>query len=137
MEHNKEYFRAHAWLIYWYGRAERCENKKCTYENPKRYEWALIKGEKYEKKRDNYMQLCPSCHRKYDFTEEQREKMSNARKGKSPKNKRAVVLDGSKEFPSITQAANEMGISITSISNNLSGLSMSTKAGKWSYKQKI
>ena len=133
----KEYFQAHAWIIYHYGKASKCENENCTYENPKRYEWALIKGKKPEKSRDNYMQLCPSCHRKYDFTEEQREKMSKAKKGKPAKNKRVVVLEGLREFPSITQAAHEMGISITSISNNLSGLSKTTKVGKWSYRQKI
>jgi hypothetical protein len=35
-------------------------------EKPCRYEWALLKGKMMERKRENFIQLCMSCHRKYD-----------------------------------------------------------------------
>lgn len=64
------YIALHEWLSNYYGKANKCENPKCQYKNPKRYEWALIKGKKYERKRENFWRLCVSCHRKYDATEE-------------------------------------------------------------------
>lgn len=135
MKHNKEYFRIHNWLIYWHGRATKCENEECTFKNPKRFEWALKKGFKYERNPNNFIKLCCSCHRKYDFTEETRMRMSKSRKGQPAKNKRAVILNGVRLFPSISEAAQEMEIQITSISNNLKGLSKSTKVGIWKYEQ--
>lgn len=62
---NAGYTAKHHWLYKWYGKASKCENTNCTYENPKLYEWANISG-KYKRERDDYMQLCPSCHRKMD-----------------------------------------------------------------------
>lgn len=130
---DKNYFRSHAWLIYWHGRASKCENPDCSYKNPKRYEWALIKGKRHEKKRENYFQLCASCHRKYDYTENQRHKLSASRKGQPAKNKKKVVLNSKFIYDSLTEASKKTGVSITSISNNLSGLSKKTKVGVWEY----
>ena len=48
-----------------YGHASICENANCTYENPKRYEWANL-DHKYGESRDEWMMLCVSCHRLYD-----------------------------------------------------------------------
>jgi len=81
------YHRVHQWIAYHYGKASKCENKDCTFKNPKRYEWALIKGNEYEKNINNFMQLCCSCHRKYDYTDEHRKKLSLAKLGKPPNNK--------------------------------------------------
>lgn len=133
MGYSKEYFRIHAWLIYWHGRADKCENVKCQYVKPKRFEWALIHGKKYERDRDSFMMLCCSCHRKYDFTEEQRSRMSKAKKGKPAKNKRAVILNGVKAFDSITEASLKTGLSTATIHNNINGLSKKTKLGEWKY----
>jgi hypothetical protein len=79
----------HSWLRLHHGKATKCENKLCVYprvdsygkveEKPRRYEWALIKGKVYSRSPEDYMQLCVSCHRRYDFTEEIRRKMSEAR----------------------------------------------------------
>tara|TARA_R110000851_G_C12661114_1_gene521437 strand:+ start:74 stop:490 length:417 start_codon:yes stop_codon:yes gene_type:complete len=133
---NKNYFRVHSWLIYWNGRANHCSNKDCTFENPKRFEWALKKNKKYKKNVSNFIQLCCSCHRKYDLTDEIRQKISKSKKGKPAQNKRAVSLNGVECFESITSASLKKGISITSINNNLRGLSKTTKLGKWEYKVK-
>ena len=56
----------HDWLKSHFGNADRCENPDCSYANPKRFEWALIKGKNYERKRENFMMMCKSCHTKYD-----------------------------------------------------------------------
>ena len=74
------YSNIHWWLRKIYGKANKCENSKCIYKNPKRFEWALLKGRKYERNRKNYIMLCPSCHRKYDETPERKRKISEANK---------------------------------------------------------
>lgn len=58
----------HDWIRLHYGKASKCENKKCTYKNPKRYHWANLSG-KYKRDRNDWMQLCPSCHIKMDKKE--------------------------------------------------------------------
>ena len=46
----------------------KCENPECPGKS-KRFEWAKIKGKKYDRKRESYKQFCISCHKKYDMTE--------------------------------------------------------------------
>lgn len=60
------YIGIHAWLRRTYGKAAKCENPKCEAEDVKRFEWALKKGFEYERKRENFIQLCKSCHVEYD-----------------------------------------------------------------------
>ena len=64
----KEYDAIHHWLRYNYGTPERCEHcgKYRTKEKKRDMEWALIRGKLYERKRENYIGLCKSCHQKYD-----------------------------------------------------------------------
>ncbi len=58
----------HTWLGNRFGKASRCENLACAYpRKPKLFQYALLAGKKYEHKRDNFVMLCPSCHRKYDL----------------------------------------------------------------------
>lgn len=77
-----KYSNIHSWLKNTFGKAYNCENINCESTNSKRYEWALVKGKVYDRVRENFIQLCPSCHRKYDFTEKIRENMSKGKKGK-------------------------------------------------------
>ena len=65
-----EYSNIHQWIRSHYGSATKCENNNCEYNDPKRFEWALRKGKKYEKNINNFKQMCASCHRKYDLTNE-------------------------------------------------------------------
>lgn len=51
----------HKWIWKTYGKADRCENKKCNYKNPHHYEWDNISG-KYLKIREDWRRLCVSCH---------------------------------------------------------------------------
>lgn len=130
-----EYFRIHGWLSYHHGKAMKCENELCESINPKRFEWALLKGRDYLRDRNNFIQLCPSCHRKYDYTNKQKLRIYIANKGKPAKNKRRVILNNITVFESLLEASNKTGVSITAIHNNIKGLSKLTKIGKWNYKQ--
>jgi len=71
------YHALHSWIIREFGKATKCENKDCVYprknnanswvRGARRYEWANISGE-YKRDMKDFIQLCPSCHRKYDAT---------------------------------------------------------------------
>lgn len=74
---NVNYHGIHTWLKKTYGKGGNCD--KCQTENPKLH-WALVKGKKYERKRENFLHLCPSCHKYYDMTDETRKRMSDSRK---------------------------------------------------------
>lgn len=60
-----KYHGIHQWLRVNYGRANWCESIICN-KKSNRHNWCLIRGKKHERKRENYIQLCVSCHRKYD-----------------------------------------------------------------------
>lgn len=65
---SKNFYRdLHKWLEYHYGKATKCE--KCNKKGKGReIHWALLKGKEYERKRENFIQLCIICHGKYDDT---------------------------------------------------------------------
>lgn len=58
------YVNIHKWLKLHYGSATMC--LFCGINTGKRFHWALRHTHEYEKKIDNYIQLCPSCHKMYD-----------------------------------------------------------------------
>jgi len=66
----------HMWLRKNFGDANKCENLHCYYVDiygfKPRYEWSLLRGKKYEKKRENFWMLCKSCHFKYDLIPQKR-----------------------------------------------------------------
>ena len=64
---NPSYRLIHNWLNTEFGKANKCENQNCT-KKSNNYDYALIKGKSYERKKENFMQLCKSCHKKYDNT---------------------------------------------------------------------
>ena len=136
MKRDLEYFRIHNWLKYHHGKANKCENELCE-STCKNFDWALLKGKEHKRDRNNYIQLCKSCHSKYDFTEEQRKKLRESHKGQSPTNKRKVILNNSDVFNSITEAAKSKGVSISSIWSNIRGVSKITKIGTWKYVKQI
>ena len=66
------YYGSHSWIQRNYGRARKCENKEnelfkflCS-EKSKRFDWAFINKKGYERDKKLYIQLCHSCHLKYD-----------------------------------------------------------------------
>ena len=70
----KNYDNVHAWLRYWFGKASKCENKKCLGIS-KNFAWAKKKGRRYIKAKNNFFQFCYSCHGKYDTTDYKRKLM--------------------------------------------------------------
>ena len=88
-----EHGRLHKKLIRDHGNATKCEGENCTHKNPKRFEWALKKGHSYSANPEDYLQLCVSCHRKYDFTEEIREKLKARKFGENHNGAKLTELD--------------------------------------------
>jgi len=86
-----EYACIHIWIKKNYGKANHCENPNCPHKNPIRFEWALIHGKEYDRKIENFIQLCKSCHLNYDKKSEWGEKISrgqkNSEKNRIPWNK--------------------------------------------------
>lgn len=76
------YRAVHAWLKYYHGKASKCEMPDCLSKS-KAFNWALKKDCEYEKNIDNFMQLCSSCHKKYDLTEDTRRRLSESGKQNS------------------------------------------------------
>lgn len=77
----------HVWLRSCYGKANKCENREkhfLDFECNRKtnvFEWALRKGFKYLRRRHHFVQLCKSCHLKYDHTSEEiKKRIDNARK---------------------------------------------------------
>lgn len=62
----------HTWLSNNFGPATECING-C--EDMPKYEWALIQGKKYEHKKENFQQMCGSCHKNYDMTEKEKQRL--------------------------------------------------------------
>jgi hypothetical protein len=70
------YHGIHSWIHRNYGKASKCEMPGCKYprpkkdgrlmDKPKRYHWSNKSGE-YKRDMSDWWQLCPSCHRTYDF----------------------------------------------------------------------
>ena len=79
-----KYGAIHDYIKSLYGSAIKCENPDCVYprktkngllQKPMGFEWALRKGRKYEdRKKDSFIQLCVSCHQKYNFNEDKRKR---------------------------------------------------------------
>ncbi len=61
---NAGYISIHLWVKRHYGKPKMCE--RCTSE--KNVQWAN-KTHSYKRERDDWFQLCSSCHQKYDLTE--------------------------------------------------------------------
>lgn len=75
---SNSYHAIHLWL------RKQVQKSKCDFCSSTRFmEWALKKGCKHEHNINNYFSLCSSCHKKYDYTEERRKKLSNSLKGRT------------------------------------------------------
>ena len=75
---NPGYSAVHKWLARNHHRNEKCDFCSST----KFLEWALKKGKKHAHNKENYYTLCSSCHKKYDYTDERKKKLSDAMRGR-------------------------------------------------------
>lgn len=111
------------------GNANRCDF--CKTKKKTRFEWALKKLRQYSIDVNDYFQLCVPCHRKYD--DGIKNLTNRLQKGHISSKRKKVILNDYEIFDSLTQAAKCKNITITSIANNLKGLSKYTKVGVWKY----
>jgi hypothetical protein len=134
-----QYYRIHEKLVRYNGNAKYCSNKACNYKNPKRYEWALIKGREYSLDINDYIPLCPSCHRKYDFKPESGIKAGLKQRGKIAEYRMRIIMqitaDDHLLYLSVDKASEATMVSRTAISNCLSGLSKQAGGYKWRYRE--
>jgi hypothetical protein len=70
----------HSWLHSRYGRANHCALNAC--HKSSRYHWANISG-RYSRAVRDFIQLCPSCHRKFDTGRIRRPEVVACRKKES------------------------------------------------------
>lgn len=70
----------HRWLNKEFKDISVCESKECK-NISKKLHWALKKGCTYQRKRENFLRLCASCHKIYDMTDEVRANLSKAHIG--------------------------------------------------------
>lgn len=70
---SESYGAIHNWLLKHFskGACEFCGGRRFV-------EFALKKGFEHKHKRENYLLLCSSCHKKYDYTKERRERLSKS-----------------------------------------------------------
>lgn len=62
---NVQYTALHQWLHSHYGKADHCANKQCGGAS-QRFEWAKKRECEYRRDVRCFVQLCKSCHTKYD-----------------------------------------------------------------------
>ena len=63
----------HIWLKKHYGKPTYCMNSDCRGKS-KIFDWCKKTESNYTHDRNDYLWLCRSCHRKYDWTKEKQEK---------------------------------------------------------------
>jgi len=132
--HNKQeysYSRLHSLVYEKKGKASFCTND--ISHKGKRFEWANISG-KY-KNVDDFMSLCVSCHRKMDYTEEQKQNRRKSMLGVVRRRTPVKQLDKNgklvKTFYSISEASRTLGILITSINNCIKGRTKTSGGFIW------
>jgi len=126
----------HTWLRRKFGKAKECEI--CQKSYCRNYQWALKKGFSYIRRRDYFFQLCVSCHRKYDYTNQQRKKISlSLRRQNGRARKRIIQYNLKREiiqrYESLTIASKITGIHIANISQNLKNIRKTSGGFIWEY----
>lgn len=130
------YIYVHVWLKKIHGKANKCE---ICHKTGRNYQWALRKGFEYEKKLENFIQLCVSCHRHYGYNKEVANRISKTLSSKTRPNRiipiNRITINGDvQEYESIKIAANQNNILMTSIVNCLKGRSKKAGGYSWRYK---
>lgn len=131
---NVGYVGVHLWLRKTYGRASKCEH--CAVLG-KKYQWANISGN-YLRSRDDFLELCVSCHKNYDMSAEQKYIFSQLSRGNTNQRKAVIRIEENGqtvEYVSAFHAAQDVGVVPSAINNCLKGLSKKSAGYKWKYKE--
>lgn len=100
------------------------------------FEWANVSGH-YSTELEDYLPMCQSCHRKFDTTDYMREQASLRASGRPAHNK-VVIGQFDKDvlvntYPSMTEAAKDVGAVTSAIANHLAHKTKLTKGFTWRY----
>jgi hypothetical protein len=122
----------HRWLRIQFGHPDKCENPNCNGKS-KNIQYALKKGCLHELKRQNYLTLCVSCHRIYDFI--------NDPDGSHRAAKPVIKIDPTSnkiidKYISLTEACNKNKYKISTISMCLTKKLKTAYGYKWEYSSK-
>ena len=133
-KYRNEYIYIHKWVNKTYGKANCCSlNKK---HKSKVFEWANI-SKKYKRDIRDWIQLCQSCHRKRDWTENQKNILRERNMGNKYHVKKIIQMDMNgnfiKEWESGRAVAKAFGICPSSVSNLLRGKTQLVNAWRWSF----
>lgn len=60
-----KYISKHTWIHDNFGKADRCQSKKCINKKCNHFEWANISGQ-YKRDMSDWKMLCISCHKRMD-----------------------------------------------------------------------
>jgi len=124
----------HSWVSRSLGEPQSCS--KCGDTSNRRYHWANVSG-RYYRDLDDWVRLCPSCHKKLDITPETRARISRSKSGVPNPKKCKAVRQFDREgrplnsYPSFLEASRVTGVLGTSICNNIKGLSKSAGGFTW------
>lgn len=157
---NGGYHAVHKWLYKNYGKANKCENPFCE-KTSNIFQWAKLKEKEYKHDRENFIQLCVLCHRRYDDTIErgikcgksrlgskmtvaQRKKISKSCKGIHKNNKHSAKkiiqtdFEGNviKIWDCMKDAATSLNICISGITMCAKGQIKKSGGFKWTYLNK-
>lgn len=126
----------HRWVGKHFGKPDICEKCGKSGLSGQKIQWSNVSG-KYTREREDWERLCTSCHKKKDvtdwFREDRRKKMLGNTFNQKPVVGFCIVTKETRRWQTIAQAADELGILRTSISNNLSGRSGSAGGYIWEY----
>lgn len=154
------YQAVHMWLKKHYGNPDRCENKDCDGKSTT-YHWALKHGCSCTHNRSNFRMLCASCHRLYDMTSKEKERVKRMNIGRelSEEHKKSIsesckgihkdnqhaaktVIQYNKNgnrikrWSSITQVAEALDVSVSGISMCCNGHTNSSGGFIWKFLSK-
>lgn len=117
------YGSVHNWM-HQFEKSNKC--KFCGTTESNRYEWAMVKGAKYERRRENFIELCVRCHRKYD---------DSIKKAQMSRRRPVIAISSDKatRFESMSEASRQLGVLTTSICNCLHGRAKTAGGYRWEY----
>ena len=128
----------HRWLDTMFGKPRTCVNPNCP-KKSSTFDWCLITGKQYLRRRENFLRMCRSCHRRYDMTEEKKKQgIKNLLWMTGGSNSKQVAqydMGGKliKVWNNHITASKKLGVNYSSISNCLSGKYKTAGGYKWKH----